>query len=466
MFALSARIHAVSEVDEDNKNLVTVRSPQFAEAEWKYNVLLNAQAGDNGDGGSDGDAAGLRGGVIVTAVEGSSKNVFVEYALRYTLSYLSSSNSDFASTVLPGAVITIYADNDYYSQPSSKKSTLPRFNNLNVPITAAHKTGLGSSAALTTALVACILTSYSGPKIKLDLLSKPNQRIIHNLAQASHCAAQGKVGSGFDVAAAVFGSCVYRRFSPSVLQEIGNADSEGFSGRLKTVVDKSWDMKVEKTRVPPGLRLIMCDVDCGSSTPGMVRKLLSWKKENEREATARWDTIEDLNKGLIDLLDNARKLSDHSPGPYSAALQSITTNRSSENITDECSVILQNISQQIELIRSNIRAMGEAAGVPIEPPAQTKLIDHAIDSIDGVLGGVVPGAGGYDAVVFLAVDTDATFQSLEKFLSSYKFEGGEIESEKHGGNKGKVEALKTREECEGIKREEISLYHFYDSRNE
>jgi phosphomevalonate kinase len=70
VFALSARIHAVSEVDEDNKNLVTVRSPQFAEAEWKYNVLLNAQAGDNGDGGSDGDAAGLRGGVIVTAVEG------------------------------------------------------------------------------------------------------------------------------------------------------------------------------------------------------------------------------------------------------------------------------------------------------------------------------------------------------------------------------------------------------------
>lgn len=37
--------------------------------------------------------------------------------------------------------------------------------------------------------------------------------MIHNLAQYVHSLAQGKVGSGFDVSAAVWGSQVYRRFS-------------------------------------------------------------------------------------------------------------------------------------------------------------------------------------------------------------------------------------------------------------
>ena len=43
---------------------------------------------------------------------------------------------------------------------------------------------------------------------------------MHNLAQYCHCYAQGKVGSGFDVSAAVYGSQRYRRFSPSVLDAL------------------------------------------------------------------------------------------------------------------------------------------------------------------------------------------------------------------------------------------------------
>lgn len=46
------------------------------------------------------------------------------------------------------------------------------------------------------------------------------KRLAHNLAQFVHCLAQGKVGSGFDVSAAVFGSHLYRRFSPEVIQPL------------------------------------------------------------------------------------------------------------------------------------------------------------------------------------------------------------------------------------------------------
>lgn len=35
-----------------------------------------------------------------------------------------------------------------------------------------------------------------------------DRRVVHNLAQLVHANAQGKIGSGFDVAAAVYGAIV------------------------------------------------------------------------------------------------------------------------------------------------------------------------------------------------------------------------------------------------------------------
>ncbi|XLQ99873.1 hypothetical protein S83_066072 [Arachis hypogaea] len=48
-------------------------------------------------------------------------------------------------------------------------------------------------------------------------------------------------------------------------------------------------------------------------------------------------------------------------------------------------------------IRYHMRLMGEAAGVPIEPEPQTKLLDATLN-LEGVLLAGVPGAGGFDAV--------------------------------------------------------------------
>jgi len=247
------------------------------------------------------------------------------------------------------------------------------------------------------------------------------------------------------VAAAVFGSCVYRRFSPSLLDSIGDASSEGFAKRLQQAVDKPWDLSVEKTKVPPGLRLVMGDVDCGSSTPGMVRKVLAWRKENPQAAKQQWDTIEELNKGLIKLLANAERLSQDSPQGYAQALRSI--NEPSAKGTNVETLLA--ISGQLGKIRRHIREMGKAAGVAIEPPAQTMLLDSATSATEGVLGGVVPGAGGYDAVVFLT--TEDTVESLSSFLEKYAFGGA-------GEGEGKVRALGAREEHEGVRKENVPDY--------
>jgi phosphomevalonate kinase len=51
-------------------------------------------------------------------------------------------------------------------------------------------------------------------------------------------------------------------------------------------------------------------------------------------------------------------------------------------------------------IRKCLQIMTSETGASIEPQSQTQLID-AVASIKGVLGGVVPGAGGYDAICML-----------------------------------------------------------------
>ena len=90
-----------------------------------------------------------------------------------------------------------------------------------------HKTGLGSSAALITSLVSALLLhlqvipadSFASSEGGLVHASE-GRRLAHNTAQYVHCLAQGKVGSGFDVSSAVFGSQVYTRFNPQVLQPL------------------------------------------------------------------------------------------------------------------------------------------------------------------------------------------------------------------------------------------------------
>lgn len=381
VFGLDARIHCVVQ-DVPTRNGVTlseitVRSPQFENAVWEYGYTLVGQ-----DGGMQ--MRPLR----IDADLKINHNPFVETALCYALSYVTTVSGN---PIITPAAITILADNDYYSTPSDLSATAERFHNFRVPITKAHKTGLGSSAALVTALTAAVLTHYL-PKT-INFATPEGKRRLHNLAQAAHCAAQGKVGSGFDVASAVFGSCLYRRFSPSILASHAEPGSPGFGSSLRATVDEvdsTWDTEVLKdaVKVPVGLRLVMCDVSCGSGTPGMVRKVLDWRKQEPAEADRVWRDLQAANEALAREMRALAETSSAAASPDYASLKAC-----------------------FKSIRKNIRAMGEKSGVPIEPPAQTKLID-ACEAVPGVVGGTVPGAGGYDAIALLIEDKASTVEEL------------------------------------------------------
>lgn len=365
----------------------------------------------------------------------ASSNKFVETALAYCLTYVSA----YRQSSLQSASITILADRDYYSSTGSSGGEVPLsengFPDFKVPLHEAHKTGLGSSAALVTAFVAALLTYYLPTEI-ISLKSEIGKARVHNLAQAAHCAAQGKVGSGFDVAAAVYGSCMYRRFSPSILAGLVEFDTENFATRLRAVVEdsdqsNSWDMEIHKSHavMPAGLRLVMCDVDCGSETVGMANRVLAWRKDNTQDAAHLWKALQKENEHLAKELQRLAQ----------------TPNLSLNKNEDLRSCILR--------IRSLIREMSTKAGVPIEPKVQTELLD-ACSQISGVVGGVVPGAGGFDAIALLVEDRKEVLNALSVFLGNYNGDSQHSDAT----SIGKVKVLGVQQDTQGLKVEGLAIY--------
>jgi phosphomevalonate kinase len=77
------------------------------------------------------------------------------------------------------------------------------------------------------------------------------------------------------------------------------------------------------------------------------------------------------------------------------------------------------------------------------------LLD-ACEALPGVVGGVVPGAGGYDAIALLIEDREEVVERLRGLVAGWAF------GDEEGG--GKVSMLGVREEMEGVRLERVGDY--------
>jgi phosphomevalonate kinase len=126
---------------------------------------------------------------------------------------------------------------------------------------------MGSSAALTSSLVGALL-HFFGIVNLIGGGSAEDKKLVHNLSQIVHSVAQGKIGSGFDVSAAIYGSQFYTRFGTGLkLDDLANGN-----GIFEAVVcsHNVWDQTVEPFALPNGLDIVMGDVCGGSSSSLMV----------------------------------------------------------------------------------------------------------------------------------------------------------------------------------------------------
>ncbi|KAG5643155.1 hypothetical protein DXG03_001485 [Asterophora parasitica] len=389
------------------KNFIRVRSPQFLGATWDY-----AFSEDQGKV------------IVIASPNNASKNRFVHLALQNTLALASeiSGITSVTETLARGLDIAIVGDNDFYSQREKlAELNLPRtlsslqhiepFTPTGVPLSKVHKTGLGSSASLITSLVSALLLHFhSIPPTSLEDPSSAGRLLAHNLAQYVHCLAQGKVGSGFDVAAAVFGSHRYTRFNPAVLHGLMN-DEALRAQPLSPILAPTnylWDYAIQPFKLPPLTRLMLADVDAGSDTPSLVGKVLKWRTET----LTLWTSVDKLNTHLAQVLRELSELHDVDKEVYTdavkyiASLQPIQWGFTNPLESPESTTIISKFYEAhgvSQSIRAHMRSMGERSGVPIEPREQTQLLDACV-SLAGVIGGGVPGAGGYDAIWLLVCD--------------------------------------------------------------
>lgn len=300
----------------------------------------------------------------------------------------------------------------------TEKPPRPRFRHFGTTLREAHKTGLGSSAAIVTSLTAALLAHYLPPSL-FDITSPEGKRVLHNLAQVAHCSAQGKIGSGFDVASAVYGSCLYRRFSPALLGGLPNPGAEGFAEALASLVDGAgWDCEIQKEKVglPAGVAIRMCDVDCGTETVSMVKKVHAWRDENPEAAARVYERLQ----AKVDEL--AGVLRDNKTGKIPGVMGPV---------------------------REIMRNLGRDSGVPIEPKSQEEML-NALEQVEGVLGSVVPGAGGYDAAAVVMRDDEETEKRVRGFLRTWSKE-----------HEIRVRLMKVRGETEGARMEDVGEFKLW-----
>lgn len=354
-----------------------------------------------------------------------------------------------AAALRPDAVysdltITIVGSNDFYSQPrdvsllrfagsthlshtraepsrciscpsAASQGPAPiAFAPLGCTIRDVHKTGLGSSAAMVTSLCSTLLehviewdsstttdptrssTTRTGLDGRLVPLGVETVALMHNLAQYVHSLAQGKIGSGFDVSAAVWGSQVYKRFAVECLGNLLDASqtrptSHGLLSVLSSRLNPDWAThrkaaSVSPFGLPPGLILLLADVDSGSNTPSMVSKVLAWKKAQPEESSQVWDALRVSNAALAQSFADLAEEQARDPVAYEAQvveLAGLTSNQWKDGKMRE-------VVAHVKQTRGLMRLMGEKSEVPIEPREQERLLD-ACSALPGVVGAGVPG---------------------------------------------------------------------------
>ncbi len=238
------------------------------------------------------------------------------------------------------------------------------------------KSGLGSSAAATVACVAGVLAFHGiAPRGK-------NEILVHNLSQISHSLAQGKVGSGFDIAAACFGSCEYSRYSPQLISNLGESP---IPKQIAELVDSKWDYSIEKIALPPSLRIVLANVVASSaSTTEMVKKVSEWKKNSPNDYALIVKSLNDSNKEAI------------------AALKKGELEKFKDNFESGWQLTVE---------------LGCASGAQICPPLLGELL--AESSRHGAFVAKLPGAGGGDSVAAICL-SEKEEKQLKSFWKSYK----------------------------------------------
>ncbi len=237
-----------------------------------------------------------------------------------------------------------------------------------------HKSGLGSSAAATVAVVKSLFHAYC-----MD--NAEHSEIIHKLSQYCGAAFTNKIGSGFDIATCAAGhTIIYKRFNPSsIILPLDFKNATETTSKILSSIEKPWpDLQTQLVSMPSKYGLLFFNIEGGkTSTVSNVRTVSEWKSQHPSEYR---ELMEKQNSSETDAI--GRVLKGDNDG------------------LRRCTHSAREIHRRLQ----GLVAKSYADLDPIEPEPLTKLIEFA-EKIHGIVAGRCPGAGGWDGLAFI-IDRD------------------------------------------------------------
>ncbi len=161
------------------------------------------------------------------------------------------------------------------------------------------KVGFGSSAAAVIAIIGAVLKLHG-----VTSFSDTDKEIIFKLGIIAHYFAQGKLGSGFDVAASTFGGAlVYKRFDAEWLQQ--ELEKKSFLD----VINKKWPiLQHTNIRLPDNLEVMVGFTGTSASTRKLVQQIKIFKQEDPEYYQRIVNDIKNVTEDLIIALQNENEI--------------------------------------------------------------------------------------------------------------------------------------------------------------
>ena len=150
--------------------------------------------------------------------------------------------------------------------------------------------------------------------------------------------------------------------------------------------------------------MCLADVDTGSNTRTLVGKVSDWRAQHPDWAAQLYKIIASSNQSLADGLLQLHLAYANDQTAYTQVLETLSQRPSLDwdhyyksHPSSTCALFLE-VRNAMRSIRAGMRELGSRSGAPVEPPEMTRLLDTTINTAPGIMGGGVPGAGGYDAL--------------------------------------------------------------------
>ena len=202
-----------------------------------------------------------------------------------------------------------------------------------------HKLGFGSSATTVVSVVCSLLMEGGALNLKTCLtrsLLNEERELIARVACDAHNMAQGRIGSGFDVITAVFGSCCFEK-------------TDTFC-------------RHSPFSLPPHIAIALsCGGQGSSRTPVLVRQMKNWREKDDSKGL--WHEYSENNESLVRALCNGH---------------------------------MDDLKDLFEAKLEIMHRISECSGSQIVPDALYEVM-KATNELEGVIGCIVAGAGGFDS---------------------------------------------------------------------